>query len=272
LKNRKFYVLFRLFFKFTSQAAQDQTSPGCSVIRMVFRYTLAMCAGPPVNGINTYNEKSLHAALKQWYAGPGDRFEVRVDGYIIDLVRGDLLVEIQTGSFNPLKRKLTRLVEGHSVRLVWPVALEKWIVRLPIREGDKPQRRKSPKRGRMEQVFAQLVYIPALLENDNFSLEVLLIREEEVRQHEDKKAWRRNGWVTQERRLLEVVDRRVFETPRELAQLLPENLPALFTVRDVAKSARQPDWLAGKMIYCLRAMGLVTRQGKRGNAYLYSRP
>jgi hypothetical protein len=226
----------------------------------------------PVNGINTYNEKSLHAGLKQWYAGPGDQLEVRVDGYIIDLVRGDLLVEIQTGSFSPLKRKLARLAQMHPVRLVWPVALEKWIVRLPLQEGGKSQRRKSPKRGRVEQVFTQLVYIPALLENENFSLEVLLIREEEVRHHEDKKAWRRKGWVTHERRLLEVVERRIFQTPHELACLLPENLPAQFTVRDVAKAAGQPEWLARKMIYCLRVMGLVTTQGKRGNAILYSRP
>src|SRR5512138_1933319 len=103
----------------------------------------------PANGINTFNEKSLHASLKQWYAGPGDQLEVRVDGYIIDLVRGDLLVEIQTSSVSKLKRKLARLAENHAVRLVFPVALEKWIVRQPTAEGENPQRRKSPKRGRV---------------------------------------------------------------------------------------------------------------------------
>ncbi len=226
----------------------------------------------PVNGINTYNEKSLHADLKQWYAIPGDRLEVRVDGFIIDLVRGDLLVEIQTGSFSPLKRKLARLAQSHTVRLVFPVALEKWIIRLPVSESEKPQRRKSPKRGRVEHVFSQLVYIPALLENTNFSLEVLLIREEEVRHYEHNKAWRRRGWVTQERRLLEVVEQRVFQTPQELAGLLPESIASPFTVRDVAKATSQPDWLARKMIYCLKALGIIAVQGKRGNAVLYNRP
>lgn len=225
----------------------------------------------PANGINTYNEKSLHAALKQWYAGPDDRLEVRVDGYIIDLVQGDLLVEIQTGSFSPLKRKLARLAESHPVRLVFPIAQEKWIVKLPLAEGQEPERRKSPRRGRVEHVFAQLVYIPVLLENDNFSLEVLLIREEEVRRYESKKAWRRKGWVTHERRLLEVVDRRVFQTPHDLACFLPESLPSPFTVREAAKAAGQPPWLAQKMIYCLRAMGIVAAEGKRGRAILYTR-
>lgn len=226
----------------------------------------------PFIGINTYNEKSLHAALKQWYAAPGDQLEVRVDGYIIDLVRGDLLVEIQTSSVNKLKRKLARLAQNHAVRLVFPVALEKWIVRLPVAESQKPQRRKSPKRGRVEQIFSQLVYIPALLENENFSLEVLLIQEEEVRRFERNKAWRRKGWVTHERHLLQVVGSRVFHTPRDLAGLLPGGLPCAFTVRDVARAASQPVWLAQKMVYCLRALGLITAQGKRGRAALYSRP
>jgi hypothetical protein len=230
-----------------------------------------MSEASPVNGINTYNEKSLHADLKQWYARPGDQLEMRVDGFIIDLVRGDLLVEIQTSSVNKLKRKLARLAQNHAVRLVFPVALEKWIVRLPVAESQEPQRRKSPKRGRVEQIFSQLVYIPSLLENENFSLEVLLIREEEVRRFEHKKAWRRKGWVTHERRLLEVVDHRVFTTPRDLACLLPENIPSPFTVRDVARKIGQPDWLTRKMIYCLKALGIIAAQGKRGNAVLYSR-
>lgn len=228
------------------------------------------------NGINTLNEKSLHAALKRWYAQPDDRFEARVDGYIIDLVRGDLLIEIQTGSFSPLKRKLHALAQQHPVRLVFPIAQEKWIVRLP-KEEENPTghvlRRKSPLRGRVEMVFKELVYIPALLENENFSLEVLLIREEEVRRFDSAHARsrRRKGWVTHERRLLEVVDSKVFYNPAELACLLPDALADPFTVRQAASAVRQPDWLVRKMLYCLRAMRMVEVSGKRGRAITYAR-
>ena len=69
-------------------------------------------------------ERSLHAALKRWYARPGDRAEVPLDGYVIDLVRGDTLIEIQTRGFAKLARKLTRLVRNHRVRLVFPIARE----------------------------------------------------------------------------------------------------------------------------------------------------
>lgn len=223
------------------------------------------------SGINTYNEKSLHAALKQWYAQPDDRLEAPVDGYIIDLVRGDLLIEIQTGSFSPLKRKLAALAGRHPVRLVFPIALEKWIVR----EGPDGTitRRKSPRRGNWAQLFQQLVYIPGLIANQNFTLEVLLIREEEVRRFDPKKAkgWRRKGWVTQERRLLGVVERRLFATPADLAGLLPAGLNERFTAGELAKAAGQPDWLARKMIYCLRALNVVAVDGKRSRATLYTR-
>lgn len=223
------------------------------------------------NGINTYNEKSLHAALKQWYAQPEDRLEIKIDGYIIDLVRGDLLVEIQTGSVSPLRRKLSRLVETHPVRLVYPIPVEKWILMLsPLKDG--PTRRsKSPKHGRMENIFAQTVYLPKLMHNPNFSLEVLLTREEEVRRPVIKKHARSKGWVTLERRLLEVIDRRVFETAQDLLNLLPGSLPDPFTVRELAKAMRQPVRLAQKTAYSLREMGVIVQAGRKGRAYLYSR-
>ena len=54
--------------------------------------------------IGTLRERPLHASLKRWYAEPGDRAEVAVDGYVIDLVRGDLLIEVQTRG---LRRRAT---------------------------------------------------------------------------------------------------------------------------------------------------------------------
>ena len=50
-----------------------------------------------MTSIGSLHEKSLHAALKAWCLQPGDHTEVPVDGYIIDIVRGDLLIEVQNG-------------------------------------------------------------------------------------------------------------------------------------------------------------------------------
>jgi hypothetical protein len=78
--------------------------------------------------IGTLNEGALHAQLKQWYREPGDVLEEKVDGYVVDLVRGELLVEFQTGGFAPLRRKLATLADAHAVRLVAPVAVTRRII------------------------------------------------------------------------------------------------------------------------------------------------
>ncbi len=222
-------------------------------------------------GIGTMRERSLHAALKDWYARPSDRLEAAVDGYWVDIVRGDLLIEIQTGNFSSLKRKLATLTERHPVRLVYPIAQEKWIVRLASNGLDRLSRRKSPKRGNLMHVFEELVSIPDLLANANFSLEVLLIREEEIRRRHPRGRWRRGGWGTHDRALLEVVERIRLRCPSDFRALLPAGLPDPFTTADLGRAIGEPRYLAQKMGYCLRKMKAVGVVGKRANAWLYSR-
>src|SRR5262245_41716920 len=66
-------------------------------------------------GIGVLNESPLHAALKQWYARPGDLLETAVDGFVVDIVRGDVLIEIQTGHFAAIRSKLASLLQSHPV-------------------------------------------------------------------------------------------------------------------------------------------------------------
>ncbi len=221
-----------------------------------------------MSGIGLLNEKPLHASLKKWYAQPGDRFEVAVDGFVIDIVRDDLLLEIQTGNFASIKSKLTNLVRSHQVRLIYPIAQEKWIVKLAKDDGGGVTRRKSPKRGRIEDLFWEAVSFPQLLSNRNFSLEVLMIREEEAWRYEAKRKWRRRGWVIEERRLLDVADQRLFEEPADWLAFLPEGL-ASFTARDLAEAIDIRSELAQKMAYFLRKGGLIKLRARRGRANLY---
>ena len=222
--------------------------------------------------IGSLNEKPLHAALKKWIAGPHDQFEVSVDGFVIDIVQGDFLVEIQTKNFASIKRKIMTLTVGHKVRLVYPIAREKWIVkRATGRGGEVGDRRKSPKRGGLEQIFEELVAFPKLIANPNFSLMLLLIREEELRRYDATRGWRRKGWVTEERRLLEVVDQRLIESTEDMGAFIPSGLPGPFTTSDLAAALGQTRRFAQKMAYCLREMGVIARAGTRARANLYER-
>ncbi len=125
--------------------------------------------------IGLQNERPLHAALKRWYARPGDRFEVPVEGYQVDIVRGKRLIEIQTRSFAAIRRKLVALLESHSVRLVYPIPRDKWIVRLADDGVSRLGKRRSPKHGGWVDVFHELVSFPGLMAEKGFSLELLLV-------------------------------------------------------------------------------------------------
>jgi len=228
--------------------------------------------------IGTLNEAPLHADLKAWYARTGDRSEVRVDGFVIDLVRPrpgepptELLIEIQTGHLSALRRKLERLLENHPVRVVSPVPAEKWLVKRPKRTGNQPERRKSPKRGSLPDVFREWVSIAPLIGHPNLSLEVLLIHEEEVRRYDGQRGWRRRGWVTEERRLLAVVGRHRFDTLGALRALLPLELPDPFNTADLATALEIPRWLAQKMTYVMRESGTIQplHRSRSGIYYAY---
>ena len=64
--------------------------------------------------IGTLNEGSLHASLKHYISQTGDKFEVPINGFVIDIVRETnsettVLIEIQTQSFLAMKKKLVSL-------------------------------------------------------------------------------------------------------------------------------------------------------------------
>ncbi len=96
-----------------------------------------------MSGIGLLNEKPLHASLKEWYAQPGDRLEIAVDGFVIDIVRKNLLLEIQTANFVSVKKKMNNLALSHRIRLIYPLAREKWIVKLPKDASGEVTRRRS---------------------------------------------------------------------------------------------------------------------------------
>jgi len=99
-------------------------------------------------------------------------------------------------------------------------------------------RRKSPKKGRLEDLFSKLVYIPTLVKSRNFSLEVLLIHCEETLINDGQGSWRRKGWSIYDRRLLDIVSRVVFSSPSDFHALLPATLSKIFTSRDLTLPRR----------------------------------
>ncbi len=194
-----------------------------------------------------------------------------MDGFVVDLLRDGLVIEIQTRGFSAMRRKFDRLLDTYPIRLVHPVPAEKWIVKLDD-EGLQTSRKRSPKRGIAADVCAELVSFPSLLSHPNFTLAIALTREDEVRRPDAKRGWRRGGYVIEERRLIEVVETVEVDSPQDLLGLLPAGLPSTFTTADLAESLGRSRHLAQEVAYCLRVSGAVEVVGRDKRGILYELP
>jgi hypothetical protein len=220
-----------------------------------------------MTGIGVMREGPLHAALKAWLARPGDRLEVPVGGFVIDLVRADgELVEIQTGSFSPLRSKMDALLDGYRVRIVHPIPSLRRIVRVDA-DGTVLSARRSPLQPGFFAVFEGLVSFPTLLSHPHLVVELLLCSEDHVRAPSPVRG-RRYTRDPGERRLIEVLDRVELCGPSDLAALVPAP-PDSFTTRELADAMGVSVPLAQKAAACLRALEVFEPAGKRGRAPLY---
>ena len=121
----------------------------------------------------------------------------------------------------------------------------------------------------MIDLFYELVYTPCLVKEKNFSLEVLLIEEEELRCYDGRGSWRRRGVSVKDRKLIQVFDRVVFEDSRDFRELLPKELNDCFTNRVLALRMGISINLAQKITYCLRKMNLLSIVGQKKREYLF---
>jgi hypothetical protein len=218
-------------------------------------------------------ETSLHRQLKAIYAGADGQQEVVCDGYRIDAVRGAELIEIQHGSLTAIRDKIRRLLEQHRVRIVKPIVANKLLVKLDRRCGAELDRRRSPKRGKLLDVFDELVYFTRVFPHPQLTLEVVLVDVEERRYpgRGKRRRRRREGqeFQVEDQQLIRIVESHSFSTAADLRRLLPVRMPRQFHTAHLAERLKAPRWTAQRITYCLREMGAVEIVGKQGNALLY---
>jgi hypothetical protein len=216
-------------------------------------------------------ETSLHRQLKERYALPGARIEVRLGCYRIDVVAGDELIEIQHGSLAAIRDKIAALCCEHPVRVVKPIVVRKTLLKLDKKEGRTISRRLSPKVGTIWELFDELVYFTRAFPHPNLTLEVPLVEIEELRYpgHGRRRRWRRNDFEVQDQRLVEVREVHLFQQSTDLLRLLPATLPTPFHTGHLAEALGIRRWIAQRIAYCLRKMAAARECGKVGNALLY---
>jgi hypothetical protein len=224
-------------------------------------------------GINLYAEGSLHAQVKEYLSGPGDRFEVSVDGKVVDLLKADgEVVEVQTVGLAKVQPKVLALSRsGRRVRVVHPIAVESDIRRLDPATDELVSSRRSPKRGDVYELFGELAWATGLVAARNVSVEALLVRTAVTRKNDGTGSWRRKGDRTVDRELVEVLGSRTFRTASQWLALIPKDLSPPWTSSSLGEALGIKSARARLVLYCLARAGLIAECGKDGRRKQYTR-
>jgi hypothetical protein len=219
--------------------------------------------------IGTEKESSLHRALKFRYSGERGETETLAEGFVCDARAEDgEFIEVQTGSFGPLREKVKTLSRTAKVRIVHPVAVQKHI-ELYDTDGNLVRRRKSPGKKGAWHLFKALLYAPELPLLPNVIIEIVLVDVLEHRIDDGKGSWRRKGVSITDKSLAGWHESIVLSKPKDYCRFVPFTKKESFTVKDLAGKAGINTELARKCLYVLSKMGLVERLGKKGNAFIY---
>ncbi len=216
-------------------------------------------------------ETSLHRELKSRYAGPEAKSEVRVGKYRIDVVSQRRLIEIQHGALAAIRDKIRHLLRQHDVLVVKPIIARKMLVKQAAKGGKVLQRRTSPKRGQLLDLFDELVYFTRVFPHRRLTLEVPLVEIEEWRYpgHGRRRRWRENDHQVEDRKLTAVLETHRLRTRADLVRLIPCKLPSPFHTGHLAEGLQVERWVAQRIAYTLRETGAARKVGKQGNAWLY---
>jgi hypothetical protein len=219
--------------------------------------------------IGTERESSLHRALKAEYAGEGGAVEVPCGEFVCDAVSGEgAVIEVQTGSFRPLVKKLKYLCAEREVRVIYPVIVAKHIEVYGV-DGALRYRRKSPRRGSEWDLFRALIYAVELTGFPRLSIHLALVDVVERRLDDGKGSWRRRGVSIQDKILQAQHGVVLLAQKKDYLRFVPFAQKDEWTARELAEKAKIHVALAQKTVYVLVKMGLVGQTGKKGRARLY---
>lgn len=142
------------------------------------------------SGVGVLNEKRMHAAVKRFICADAAFHEKKLSEdvggskkYVADVLAGDEIYEIQTGSFYPLRKKLEWYAANtaYHVTVVHPMAVRRRIIWIDPESGaPKPSPRLAPAR-RAADILPELACIAGLFASGRVGVELLFVEAEEYR-------------------------------------------------------------------------------------------
>ncbi|MGL5260172.1 MAG: hypothetical protein ACRC7V_08690 [Lachnospiraceae bacterium] len=220
-------------------------------------------------GIGTLSEKTVHAILKFYYEPNDDYHEVSIEHMVADIFRDGKIVEIQTRSFDKMRKKLDVFLKDYFVTIVHPIIVKKELIYIDKITGEIIRKRKSPKNETIYHAFLELYKIKSFLKHNHLKFIFVLMEVEEYRLVMNKEQKKRKKSTKLDRIPLAIKEEVTIEDIKDFMQCVPYTLEESFTSSDFAKEAKIPKKLATTVLHILNHMNIVKRVGKLGNSYIY---
>ena len=225
------------------------------------------------DGFGTLAEKRLHAVIKK-YICPNEEFhEAVIEGtrFLADIRVGDDIVEVQTGAFYPMKKKIDHYLQNTdcTVTVVHPIAA---VRRLSWGDPETFEigsaRRVAGERA--EAILPELYCLLPHLGDPRLRFRLLLLEVHDFRlQNGARSRDRKKGSVRYERMPIALLDELNFCTPEDFRRFIPEGLPSPFTVKQFSTLSGLRGRDAYSAVRVLAALGLFAPTEPIGRAMAF---
>ncbi len=241
--------------------------------------------------IGTMGEKRLHKTLKYYFCGDETKHEIRVaksdetsdrepmsgasgkGGYIADAIDGENIIEIQTGSFYPLKPKIKFYLEStdNKITVVHPIAEKKHVIWIDPQCGEISKRNRSPKKGRLSDALPELYWLSEHLKNERLSFKIVLLEIDEYRilngwSHDRKKGADKYDKIPM--KLCDIVE---INSENLKETLVPQGLSDCFVSNEFSKLTGLKGRKLSYSLKLLSLLGLIEKGERGAKGYVYKR-
>lgn len=217
-------------------------------------------------GIGTLGEKTLHLALKYYFAPDSSTHEQKIGGYAADAVTEDGVIEVQTRALWRLKPKLRAFLPCTPVTVVYPAAEETQLVCVD-EYGEVQSSRKSPKHESVWHAMPEIVRLKEFLNDPRFRVCVAAVSV--VQYYRQKSRGKREKL---DRVPLSLNGIYMLSGAEDYLALLPPEVSGEFTAGTLAAALGIPRDCAAAFLMILRTTGAAAVAGKRGREVAVTLP
>ena len=222
-------------------------------------------------GIGTYREKKLHVILKRYFEDDPAFHEIPAKGFIADILRGDVITEIETAGFSGLGVKLAAYLPEYRVRLVHPLAGKKYVSWIDPETREISSRNRSPKKEGAYDLLFEMVRILPYAADPGLTVLGPVMEMEEYRLADGWGRGGKRGSHRFERIPADLIDIIELCSDDDYRRYIPDCLPDVFTVKAFSEAARIDNGRARAVMKVMERRGVLVQLGKEGRAVTWGR-